>query len=66
MRSVIQGNPSYELSIDITNTTHGHTLKFISFVTTARHPEPQVQYQALLSRGELSTMRDAINQALED
>ncbi len=65
MRSVIQANPSYELSVDITNTTHGHTLKFISFVSTARHPEHQVQYQTLLSTAELSALRDAINQSLQ-
>ena len=65
MRSVIQANPSYELSVDIMPTAHGHTLKFISFVSTARHPEDQVKYQALLNKAELTALRDAINQALQ-
>lgn len=65
MRSLIQVNPSYELSIDITHTAHGHSLKFISFVSTARRPEDQVRYQALLSSTELTALRDAINQAIE-
>ena len=65
MRSVIQTNPSYELSVDITKTAHGHTLKFISFVPTARRPEDQVQFQALLSTIELTALRDSINRALQ-
>ena len=65
MRSVIQTNPSYELSIDITQTDHGHSLKFISFVRTARRPEEQVQYQVLFSTPELKALRDVINQALQ-
>ena len=65
MRSVIQANPSYELSIDITHTAHGHSLKFISFVPTARRPEEQLQYQALFNTAELTALRDAINQALQ-
>ena len=64
MRSVIQTNPSYELSIDITHTNHGHSLKFISFVRTARRPEDQVQYQALMSTTELKALRDAIEMEL--
>ena len=64
MRSVIQTNPSYELSVDITKTAHGHTLKFISFVSTARHPEHQVQYHTLLSTTELKALRDVIEMEL--
>ena len=66
MRSVIQTNPSYELSIDITQTNHGHSLKFISFVPTARRPEDQVQYQALLSTTELKALRDVIEMELSN
>ena len=65
MRSLIQANPSYELSIDITHTAHGHNLKFISFVPTARRPEDHLQYQALFNTAELESLRDAINQALK-
>ena len=66
MRSVIQTNPSYELSIDITQTNHGHSLKFISFVRTARRPEDQVQYQALMSTTELKALGDLIREALPE
>ena len=65
MRSVIQANPSFELSLDITQTAHGNSLKFISFVPTARRPEDQVQFQALLSTIELTALRDSINRALQ-
>jgi hypothetical protein len=64
MRSVIQTNPSYELSIDIALTDHGHSLKFISFVPTARRPEDQVRYQVLLSTAELKALRDVIEMEL--
>ena len=42
MRSLIQATPAYELSIDITTSAHGHSLRLISFVPTARRPEDQV------------------------
>jgi len=65
MRSLVQATPAYELSVDIASTAHGHSLRFISFVPTARRPEDQVKFQGLFSTAELQSLRDTINQALE-
>ena len=64
MRSLIQATPAYELSVDITTTAHGHSLRLISFVPTARYPEDHVKYQGVFSAAELKSLRDALNQAL--
>jgi hypothetical protein len=64
MRSIIQATPAYQLSVDISDTDHGHSLRFISFVPTARRPEEQVRFQGLFSTAELKSLRDALNQAL--
>ena len=65
MRSLIQATPAYELSIDITTSAHGHSLRLISFVPTARRPEDQVKFQGVFSTAELKSLRDALNQVLE-
>ena len=64
MRSLIQATPAYELSVDITTTTHGHSLRLISFVPTARRPEDQVKFQGMFSTAVLKSLRDALNEAL--
>lgn len=64
MRSTVQATPAYELSIDITTSVHGHSLKLISFVPTARRPEDQVKFQGLFSTAELKLLGEAFNQAL--
>jgi hypothetical protein len=64
MRSTIQATPAYELSIDITTSAQGHSLKLISFVPTARRPEDQVKFQGLFSTAELKSLGEALNQAL--
>ncbi len=64
MRSLVQATPAYELSVDIASTAYGHSLRFISFVPTARRPEDQVKFQGLFSSAELQSLRDTINQAL--
>jgi hypothetical protein len=64
MRSPIQTTPAYELSVDIRSTAHGHSLKLLSFVPTARHPEDQVKFKGLFSTAELESLRDALNLAL--
>ncbi len=64
MRSIIQATPAYELSVDISTTAHGHSLRLFSFVPTARRPEDQVKFQGLFSTSELKSLRDALNQAL--
>ena len=64
MRSPIQATPAYALSVDISTTAHGHSLKLISFVPAARHPEDQVRFQGVFSTAELKALRDALNQAL--
>ena len=65
MRSLIQANPAYEFSIEITTLAPGHSLRLISFVPTARRPEDQVRFQAVFSTAELESLRDALNEALE-
>ena len=63
MRSLIQATPAYELSVDIATSAHGHSLRLISFVPTARRPEDQVKFQGVFSTAELKSLRDALNQA---
>jgi len=65
MRVTIQATPAYELSIDLHTSAHGHSLRLISFVPTARRPEQQVKFQGLFSTAELGLLRDALSQALE-
>jgi hypothetical protein len=64
MRSLIQTTPAYEVSVDIATTAHGHNLRLISFVPTARRPEDQIKFQGVFSTLELKSLRDALNQAL--
>lgn len=64
MRSRIQATPAYELSIDIATSAHGHNIRLISFVPTARRPEEQVKFQGVFNTTELTALRDALNQAL--
>lgn len=64
MRSLFQATLAYELSVDITTTAYGHSLRLISFVPTARHPEDHVKFQGVFSTAELESLRDALNQAL--
>lgn len=64
MRSLIQATAAYELSIDITTSAHGHSIRLISFVPTARRPEDQVRFQGVFTTAELQSLRDALNQAL--
>jgi len=65
MRSLIQATPAYELSVDIATSAHGHSLRLISFVPTARRPEDQVKFQGVFSTTELKSLRDALNRVLE-
>ena len=41
----------------------GYHLKFVTFVPTARHPEPQVKFRANLSEQELAQLHEAIGLA---
>jgi hypothetical protein len=65
MRSLIQSTPAYELSADIATSRFGHSLRLVSFVPTARRPEEQVKFQAVLSTAELRTLRALLDQALD-
>jgi len=65
MHSLIQATPAYELSVDIATSAHGHSLRLISFVPTARRPEHQVKFQGVFGTAELKSLRDALTQALE-
>ena len=62
--TLIHKSPAYELSVAIDTGRHGHHLKFISLVPTARHPEPQVQFQASLTTTELVELHEAIGRVL--
>ncbi len=64
MRSLIQATPAYELSIDITTSAHGDSLRLLSYVPTARRHEEQVKFQGVFSTTELKSLRDALNQVL--
>ena len=66
MRSLIQTNSAYELSVDITSTAYGHSLKLISFVPSARRPEDQIKFQGIFATAELTLLRDALTSALEE
>ncbi len=63
--TVIQQGSAYELSLAIASGDHGHHLQLLSLVPMARHPEHQVRFQAVLSTAELSTLHEAIGQALQ-
>ncbi len=63
---ILHATPAYELSAQLQSTPHGHHLQFVSFVPTARRPEPQVQFQTLLSRAELLSLRALIDAQLQD
>ena len=65
MRSLIQGTPAYELSVDITTTSHGHSLKLVSHVPTARRLEEQVKFHGVFSTAEIKSLRNALNRVLE-
>jgi hypothetical protein len=62
--ALIHKGPAYELSIDVDSSAYGHHLKFVTFVPTARNPEPQVKFQANISRAELAELHAAIGRAL--
>ena len=62
--ALIHQGPAYELSLDIASSAYGYHLKFLSFVPTARNPEPQVKFQANLSEQELAQLHEAIGLAL--
>ncbi len=64
MRSLIQDTPAYRLSIDITPTPLGQSLRLISFVPNARRPEEQVKFQGNFSLQELRALKMAVDQAL--
>ena len=64
MRSLSQATPAYELSIDLTTTPLGHSVRLISFVPTARRPEEQVKFQGVFTTAEIEALRNALNQVL--
>jgi len=64
MRSLIQATQAYELSIDITTTPLGHSIRLVSFVPTARRPEEQVKFQGVFTTAEIEALRNALNQVL--
>lgn len=65
MQATIQSTPAYELYADLSRSAHGHSLRLISFVPTARRPERQLKFQGLFTDAELRALRDLISQSLE-
>jgi hypothetical protein len=66
MKTTIQETPAYRLDIDLERSAHGTSLKLISFVPTARRPEEQVKFQALLSDTELNKLQKVLSEAVAD
>ena len=62
--ALIHQGPAYELSAEIASSSYGYHLKFVTYVPTARNPEPQVKFQANLSEQELTQLHRAIGLAL--
>ena len=53
--------PAYELRAEIRHTAHGHHVRLLSFVPSARRPEEQVKFQGLFSTDQLRALRDLID-----
>lgn len=66
MRSILQASPAYELSVELRATPHGHHLRFISFVPTARRPEEQVRFETMLDSAALQKLRSALDAAMSE
>lgn len=49
-------SPSYVLSLVLTPCTVGHHLQLVSFMSEARRPENQVQFDVVLTLDELHTL----------
>jgi len=64
MKTTIQETPAYRLDIELKRGPHGTSLMLISFVPTARHPEEQVKFQALLSDAELQKLQKVLSDAV--
>lgn len=66
MHAIIQSAPAWQLRASVT-PVRGDQLHVMvtSLVPTARRPEEQVRWQALLTANELRALRDIIDQALE-
>ena len=62
--TTIHQGPAYELSLEVQTTRWGHHLRFVSFVPTARNPQPMERFQAHLSSAELLALREAIDAAI--
>lgn len=65
MNSLIQDTPTYRLSVDISPTPLGHSLRFISFVPTANRPEEQTKFQGNFTVQELEALHTALGAALK-
>ena len=64
--TTIHQGPAYELSLEVHTTRWGHHLRFVSFVPTARNPQPMERFQAHLSSAELRVLREAIDDVLRE
>lgn len=63
-RQTIQQSEAWRLDADVIETSTGVTVRFISFVPTARRPEEQVKLQLNLTRAELDTLQKFLAHAV--
>jgi hypothetical protein len=56
-RQTIQQTEAWRLDVELIETQWGATVRFISFVPTARRPEEQVKLQLNLSQNELERLQ---------
>lgn len=66
MHAIIQSTPAWQLRASVTPVRDDQLHVMVtSFVPTARRPEEQVRWQAVLTGDELRALRDIIDRALK-
>lgn len=63
-RQTIQQSDAWRLDADVIETPTGVTVRFISFIPTARRPEEQLKLQLNLTREELDTLQKFLADAV--
>jgi hypothetical protein len=63
-RQTIQQTEAWRLDVELIETKWGATVRFISFVPSARRPEEQVKLQLNLSHAELETLQKVLSEAV--
>ena len=63
-RHTIQQTEAWRLDAELIETKHGATVRFISFVPSARRPEEQVKFQLHLTHDELERLQKFFSAAV--